>query len=394
MVWSDRWRQASFREVPFQLDAAEIGGGRRAEVHEFPFGELPHTEDLGRKRRMYRFDAYLLGEDYDRELEDLLAALEGPGPGILVHPHLGSLAVFCTTFTVSQSSLQGRMARVSLEFTESGRRRFVSTRPDVVGAADESAAAAKEAAQAEFGDQVVAGGPGFVTGATAGEVSAVGRELQALDLNGPAGEVSEFLREAARLSDQALDQVARPFEFAQEWGRTLDRIEHAVDSRRAALEVYLGLYDSEPATSGGAGIWQQAANRNARAVHNLTQVAAGAQAVRMASRIEWESFEEATDAAKRISDAMSGLLGSVADSSYEAVRALLEKLAAAVPPPGQQLPRVAQLTPAATTSSLVLAYSQDGDVSGEAALVERNRGRIRHPGFVTGGEPVEVLVRA
>jgi len=105
------------------------------------------------------------------------------------------------------------------------------------------------------------------------------------------------------------------------------------------------------------------------------------------------TLDEALEVSARISGLFSELMERVPDRSFHAMRGLQEAMLGSIPPPGQQLPRIARITPAAATTSLVLAYEQDGHVADELALVERNA-HIRHPGFVPGGRPVEVLIRA
>lgn len=93
MSWKDNLRPASFRGVPFQVDDDEGTFGRRVQVHEYPNRDKPYTEDLGRATRRFTINAYLVGNDFFEARDRLIVAIDTPGPGTLVHPYYGEVAV-------------------------------------------------------------------------------------------------------------------------------------------------------------------------------------------------------------------------------------------------------------------------------------------------------------
>ena len=121
MAWKERLQPASFRGIPFEVDSAELGGGRRLARHEYPLRNEPYAEDLGRKARTWTITAFLIGEDYDLVRNRLLRACEADGPGTLVHPYLGELQVLVESYRVSERKTEGRVARVTMTFAEAGR---------------------------------------------------------------------------------------------------------------------------------------------------------------------------------------------------------------------------------------------------------------------------------
>lgn len=131
--WRDKLRDASFRGVPFSVEDDEGEFGRRVQVHEYPNRDKPFTEDLGRAARRLTINAYLVGSDYSDQRDRLIAAIETPGPGTLVHPHYGEMKGSVDgNVKVSHSRQEGRMCRVSFQFVESGELSF-----PVAGAATE-----------------------------------------------------------------------------------------------------------------------------------------------------------------------------------------------------------------------------------------------------------------
>lgn len=141
MSWIDDLLPASFRGVPFYVEAHQHSGGRRKEVHEFPQRERPFVEDLGRRARGYRIRAYVIGDDYFPLRDDLAKACEEPTDGRLVHPYLGELRVHCRTFTLQEARTSGGLARFEIDFVEAGK----DPAPDIE---DDTPAQARMAAMA------------------------------------------------------------------------------------------------------------------------------------------------------------------------------------------------------------------------------------------------------
>ena len=95
MSWRDRIDPeltGSFRGVAFHVERADTQGGRRWLVHEYPRRDRPYTEDMGRRAKEWRLTFFVAGDDYDRERDALIEALDAPGAATLVHPYLGSFS--------------------------------------------------------------------------------------------------------------------------------------------------------------------------------------------------------------------------------------------------------------------------------------------------------------
>ncbi|BAN97989.1 phage tail/DNA circulation protein [Plautia stali symbiont] len=123
--WKDNLRPASFRGVPFQVEDDEGTFGRRVQVHEYPNRDKPYTEDLGRATRRFTINAYLIGNDFFEDRDRLIVAIDTPGPGTLVHPYYGEIAVCIDgEVRVSHSGRDGRMCRVSFNVVEAGELSF------------------------------------------------------------------------------------------------------------------------------------------------------------------------------------------------------------------------------------------------------------------------------
>jgi prophage DNA circulation protein len=125
MSWKDDLLPATFRNIPFKVEDEDGSFGRRVQTHEYPNRDKPYTEDLGRGTRRFSITAYLVGDDYMEQRNNLIAAIEQAGPGMLVHPYYGEMPVCIDgDIRVSHSGRDGRMCKLSLQFVEAGELSF------------------------------------------------------------------------------------------------------------------------------------------------------------------------------------------------------------------------------------------------------------------------------
>ena len=123
--WFNNLLPASFRGVPFQVSGTSSEFGRRNQTHEYPFRDVPYTEDIGRSARKNKIDAFVVGDDHKEQAEKLVEVIEEEGAGTLIHPILGELNVnIVGTATVSNSVENGRMSVISFSFVEAGELIF------------------------------------------------------------------------------------------------------------------------------------------------------------------------------------------------------------------------------------------------------------------------------
>lgn len=146
--------EASFRGVPFHVTKVDLKVGRRTVTHEYPQRDKPFVEDLGRATRKLTFTAFVVGDDYIEQIEKLIGAIEEPGAGTLVHPHLGEMKCSLeqvSTITFTDST---RTASVVLNAIEAGELEFPKTGSDTTEKALEAADELEQSAIQEFCDSL------------------------------------------------------------------------------------------------------------------------------------------------------------------------------------------------------------------------------------------------
>lgn len=119
MSWTSHLQDASFRGVRFDCQRTQDAAQRDTASHEYPYRDGADVEDLGRKARQIQLTAVFWGTDYKQRLQRLLAALDGPGHGELVHPVFGSIPrAQLLSYQVSHDADTPDHCTVELSFVE------------------------------------------------------------------------------------------------------------------------------------------------------------------------------------------------------------------------------------------------------------------------------------
>lgn len=399
MAWTENLRPASFRGVPFKVEAHDAQGGRRTVKHEFPLRDKPYVEDMGRRAKDFSVDAYVVGDDYMQQRDALLRACDEPGSAELVHPYLGTLQVVCTGWALRESKSEGRMARFSLSFTESGEAAFPSDSIDAPAQADIAADAAKETAISDFERMFsIDGLPDFAVDDAVSLMTDAATSINdtVRSINSVTSGGFGFLGTVNRFIGSISSLLGTPGTLARDLFGLIDGASSLFDSPLSAVRGMFGLFnfgnDVEPIQTTTATRVRQQQNRNA--IIGLVRQAAVIEAARNAPSAEYETAEDAEETRDKIADQLDSVMEDAAtpDDTYTALQKVRAAVVRGVPPEDVALPNLVTVTPAATLPSLVLAYDIYEDAARESEIVTRNR--IRHPGFVPGAEPLRVVTDA
>ncbi|MCH7902125.1 DNA circularization N-terminal domain-containing protein, partial [archaeon] len=122
--WRDGYREGSFRDVPFKTNSHQLTGGRRKQDREYAKRDQGNSEDLGKRLQKFTLEIFVLGDDYFSDRDALIKALETEGPGRLIHPYLGTISVQAGNYIMSETVGEGRVARFTVDFSESGQEVF------------------------------------------------------------------------------------------------------------------------------------------------------------------------------------------------------------------------------------------------------------------------------
>ena len=414
-------RPASFRGVAFEVESHSESGGRRVELHEYPLRDTPYAEDLGKKAGKWQIEAFLVNgkSDYAERRDKLREALNASGPGTLIHPYLGELSVSVDGYSLKETTREGGYCTFSISFVEAGQPVEPDVEKDTAANVLDKAEAAKEAATAGFLDEYMP-------------------LLE--DLEGLAGKVPALLSEATAFLGTPLSILSRAQSAASSVLALPDRLASRIlgylgtirqlggiatsGLKMNALTALLGKKSAGTAsswlvTSNGviAGIvgetsWPQAgggsigggtpspetlgvvastvANRAETPLIDLIAAGAVIEAAIESADADYGTADEALASRDAVIDAIDEVQRA---NCSDAVFTALSELAVAVNEDlttrGAELPKLGSATLFMSMPALAASYRLYGDVGQADAIVARNR--IRHPGRVPGGVPLEVI---
>jgi prophage DNA circulation protein len=432
MTWRDTYRAATFRGVAFFVESADSSHGRRQAVHETAQRDTPYTEDLGRKSREFSVIGYLLGKDYHLNRDELIKACEVAGPGALVHPYRGEMSVVCRGLNISETAAEGGKCTIALTFLEAGEAAYPSASVDSVNSISAKGNTVTAAAEKSFvSDFLTTGFPAYVAESAASGLAALGEYMAApgLSFSGDLKAASDFYLQARGLASDASSLVQKPLNMVSRIIGLIGSVRSAFGTN--AFSMLTSLFDRSPTTYTGSTATpsRQQQATNAIAMNALVRQVAVAEAAKAAVVTQtpvvtttsstqstpgaalattgaaqtapgvtqtlpvptvYDSYQAAIkvreDLVDRI-DAESEVTPN--DEVYVALSDLRTSVVQAVPNPEQNLARIVQYVPRETLPSLLVAYQIYGDAGRADDIATRNS--ARHPGFLTGGQQLEVL---
>lgn len=409
----------SYRNVPFETDQTVDTGGPVGVVHRFPGRGLPHVEQLSKGDDRFSITAHLVGDDFQQRLDDLLEAINTPGPGTLVHWSLGTIRVSFDVeakYNVTLSNQELRKASITIPFIRVEKDFapvFRSTTPADVAVKRDSVVSA--VAAATEGDFNVTGQNFLSTNATArlnaltadlrraqGRINATFAPIDdasaAIDAFGDA--VAELIRSPRTMSvhvtgliNSVLTQMGAITNEARQLGRRGDVVEDS-DRINVALSVLasMGDYgdDFEPVDQVTATREQEASND--AALRDMVQASTLSEVITAISAIPLESLTQAEDIRVRTDDRFDALLDRVVDDGLDAaLRDLRASFYAHLQATAANLSELSEYTPKVSVPALLIAYRLYGDPFRDEEILRRNPS-VSHPGIVAGGVPIEVLL--
>lgn len=432
MSWRDRLQPASFRGVPFFVLNDDAEFGRRQVTHTAALVDVPTLEDLGRAADIFQVEGYLVGEDYDLELANLIKAIrDTAGEGRLVHPTYGEKSVGASGFRVRHDSKEGRMCRFTVTFGEAGELSQPTEATDAPNALAERADAIKEVSEQSFVDKFLSSGfPQYVRESATTTLTSLGDYLAepTAFLSGAYNDASGVFTQVNGYAAGAIDFVSENVSaYTQSVGEFLGDISQLIDSPSSlasritgiiggirgtfglsAGSILSGLLSIFPRSSSssqnviGGGSYvapsvptfttpsRQQVAINQEAIVEIVRQTVAAELGVVAVSQEYETLDDAIE----VRDVVAEVIDSeaeVATSDPVYQQLVLERAAVIqnIPSPDQSQARTVIYAAPAVAPALLIAQTLYDDANREQQIVTRNK--VRHPGFITGGQVLEVL---
>lgn len=395
MGWKDRLRKASFRGISFHVSSSDLDTGRRIVDYEYPERDMGSTEDLGRKKREYSFEAYVIGDDFFDQRDALLKACEDEkGSGELIHPFYGSLDVVCKSCKVKESmSSEGRMAVFSLTFGEAGLVVDPQSSVDAKSSLLAAAADAKEKSESKLAKAFsIAKQPGYVLDKAQEKINAAADALDNSPVKGAAQGIADFSYKIRNLKTSSLELMQEPSALASYLGESISGLQEVSGTKAESYKTFamlaaFGATDSVTYAETETGAVEE---KNDTALNSFMQEQAIINAVEVVIENNFDSFQDADQEKNFIVENFDKILEKNDDDElYISMGKLKAIFIANFPLAGEDLPSLTTIKTIDTIPSLVLSYQVYGDSRRESEIVKRNK--IAHPAFIPGGVELEVI---
>lgn len=358
--WRDRLLRASFRGIPFEVETYSMSIGRRTAVYEYPHRDLPSAQDFGLATRDVTFSAYVLGDDYDLQRNNLIQALEFPGPGELVHPYYGRVKVNVTSAKVSETATEYRMAKFELSFVAVDQ---VTTSPVVATNTVMASDVAKEKAVAAAYDRL----------------TVIDEELA--DVVTPAYDAFKTAMETTLNTVFQANAVAAGLVFSAE-GAIAD-VQKSIEEFIGGLKSLQQIVDY--VLNGGPFMDLLASGRQVEAMQSFNEFIQSemlSQCVDIILESDWDSYEELYRTTGEVVAAISALEADTDNpETYDAMAALRIQLMQMVWDLGRVLPHEMTLEFVGAIPAVVISYSMYETPTRDTEIVQRNL--VVNPTFVT-----------
>lgn len=414
MTWRDRIDPelaGSYRGVRFHVERSDTTGGRRWLIHEYPRRDRPYAEDMGRKAREWRLSLFVAGDDYDRQRDALIEALDAPGSATLVHPYLGSFKAVASDARWSESTRDGGVCSFQVTFAEAGEEAYPVTTVDTQREVRQAADLFEEELGQDFADKwSVDGLLGWSLVAVERDLAAVVRGVEDV-VGGIADEVAAQIRAPMNMVGIVLggynrlrNAVLRPVKALDLYsgntilgnkdsgggGRVLLTPGTPTRAARLMLDTGTSSDSVSPPTADTPERIQRA--QNTVAARQLNGRAATVAAARLVADTDWMSRQDAIAAGNdtlALIDAQMTTDEAITDSVYGALVALRAAVSEDLRRRAVALPGLITYTPQTTLPALVVAHRLYGDATRADEITVRNG--ARHPGALRGGIELEVL---
>lgn len=382
-AWHRQHLPASWRGVPFVVAAATRAGGRQLITWEADGVDAPDYDDRRARTPAFTLEAFVFGDDVLARRNALEAALDAPGPGVLVHPTRGTL--LCRIGAVETTEDGGSVVRFSIEV------RPIRTLPErvsldieavVAGHRDSLLTAAFDAFAALWD---VASAVAYVSAGARDVLTVTGAIRRAV--TAPAA----FVRATAATT---LDRLARLESDVEAIVRSPEDLARALGDAVAGLQSWAALSFLGPLL--GAEAWQAAAGptvdqteaANRRALERFVARTVVAHAALAACTEAWATADAALEAEQVLARALADLAGDADHASLAAQLALQAATLTHLHHTAAALPRLVVHRVDVPTPALVLAHALYGDAARVSGLL--TVAQLADPSMVLA-EPIRVL---
>ena len=357
-------------------------------LHIFPNGTAPYPEDLGRAPEFYDVQGFVSGSSYMVQRDALEKAFQEPGPGTLVHPWYGSLYVaLAGPVRTQHSAADGGLWQFQARFVRVEKPGGLTGSPNLLDAVSARVTAAAERAQA-LADSV---GQYLDKGAwVVSQIeTAAGVFISSVKTVLAIPEGLSTLAGLAGSTGWLTGMISSGSFGSSCWEMVQAGVENLPSGTGPAALLELVKSAPEVAASAVYGTSRQAAAEGQAIMANVQRQMCVSAACSVAAGYTPSTTKEAGEIQAAVLDAIDTAQMEADDETFAVLSDLRTVTLRAMAEKARTLPDVISITEKQVMPSLVVSWRWTGGLSAEEELIVRNG--LRHPGFVPGGQALELI---
>lgn len=393
-------RNASFRKVPFHRDTTSHSQEKNTQENNAPLlKSVPQTKNVSTKEKKYSIEGYVIGENYQYLRDRLIDALENEEKGELVDPTYGVLQVIPLGFSVSESKEEEGKAVFSMEFKLhkdlAPPKSEIESSKKIESLAEEIAVENRSDFAGKFSTE---NSPQFVKDSAISNIEGAieNYESAIVSVKKAGSAASSVLHKAKNMKSQLTQLIESPLSLAENLQGVYDDFKNAdlgsddlFDAYKKQDEYSSSLTPVNPTT-----VSRQKQKDNQEATEKFLNTDTMVNQCVAASKMMENSLIDSRSDAKAIRKELISKIDKLLESEdnsvlYLKLTELRSEISNALPGKSESVSDYSTFTPINTVSSLVLAYDIFENPEKEESIIRRNS--IVHPGFIPGGEELEIL---
>lgn len=229
-MWERKYEQGRWNGLTLNILSTAIDGGKRLQVSEIPYADLPNIKVMGSAANKIDIDVVFVGNNSLNDANALLDNLNKTPRGELEHPWLGELSLVFNTYSQKISTTLG-VVTLNLSFIRDANRVSTISTQTVTTTLKEQTDAVESLSTQSFVNDVDGMSISDIRSLQTDFTELVG-DLTAIatQLNVPS-QVLSSLNQEINSAMVAISSIANaPAQFAEQLSRTIDSVADAVQS--------------------------------------------------------------------------------------------------------------------------------------------------------------------
>ncbi|CAH7006647.1 DNA_circ_N domain-containing protein [Vibrio chagasii] len=247
-MWERQYEHARWNGHKLNILSITFDGGKRLQVSEIPYADLPHIKVMGTKARTYTIEAVFVGPRSLAQSNALLDNLDATPEGELEHPWLGELSLVFEDVSQNISTKKG-LVTLSLKFVRAGTSPSITAPPAI--RTKMQVKAVERLAKERFVEEVKSLDVAQVNQVQAQATSALNVLVGVTNRLNLADEALKEINMAIKDAFSSISSVSTsPLEFAERFTGSIDAVaggiqsepsseSEAVDNARSAQQLML-----------------------------------------------------------------------------------------------------------------------------------------------------------